>query len=1026
MQAIDRRAFSGRLLQSRRFAALSCALIVAIILSVAGAAIWQYREQVLLQQESSMRSLGLVIAEQTARYVQVIDLTLQRVQHRVSDYGPTTPDDFRRMMGTAEVHGILARSIRNVPLANAVVLIGADGRMVNWSRERSLLPVNAAGRDFSRHFLEQDDPRLFIGAPAKSNVTGVWSLFFARRINGPDGRFLGTAVAVVYGDFLRDLYRKAGGSMGEAVTLMRRDGTILLRDPDSNHYAGRKLPGNSQWYRRMADGGGEYRGLNFVSREPSLISVNLVQTYPLAVDVVMTRDAALAGFRKQAEFIVAFALAAAAGLAGLFLLLVRQFNRQEQRNAKLKSFAQMSADWFWEQDAEHRFTDANAFPLWQTIYGMNRGKAVGKTRWELADPRMRPERWAAHKADLAARRPFRDFRWEWLRPDGCVACHSINGDPVFDSRGVFVGYRGTGRDITPEVEAAERLARTHDALEHSHTQMDALLNNIDIGVCFFDGSRRLQAWNRRYAEIYQLPPEVARAGTTLDDILRYRHAAGKHPSVTEAQFLAWRARLAGPDQPSQTITQLANGRSIVIHYQPMSDGGWVATHEDITERKQAEERIAFLAEHDALTRLANRDLFRARLDQALGMAGRGTGFALLWLDLDNFKVINDTYGHPVGDALLQAVAKRLEGCVRAVDTVARLGGDEFAILQLDVDHSNQVEPLANRILDAFRSPFEVGGQQIGVRTSIGITVAPADGTLPETLLKNADIALYLAKTEGRGAVRFFEPEMDARIQLRRSLEADLRMALEHDQFEVHYQPLMKLATGRVAGFEALLRWRHPTRGLISPLDFIPLAEETGLIVPIGHWVLHEACREAASWPAGIAVAVNLSPVQFQRGDVHDSVQAALTLSGLPAERLELEITETVLMDQTDGPMACLSCLRGLGVAIALDDFGTGYSSLSYLNRFPFDKIKIDRSFVRDMDRNREAMSILDAILALGHSLGMRTTAEGVETQAQLAQLRRKGCTQAQGYLFSKPVPAAEVAALIERLHGAATLLAAAD
>jgi diguanylate cyclase (GGDEF)-like protein len=465
---------------------------------------------------------------------------------------------------------------------------------------------------------------------------------------------------------------------------------------------------------------------------------------------------------------------------------------------------------------------------------------------------------------------------------------------------------------------------------------------------------------------------------------------------------------------------LKNGRVVAIYFHPMPDGGWVATHEDITERRRAEASILYMARHDALTRLPNRVMFQERLEQAIELADRGKGYAVLCLDLDHFKLVNDTLGHPVGDGLLRSAAERLQACVRQVDTVARLGGDEFAIIQVTMERPEDAAVLATRILTAFGNPFDVEGHHIMVGTSIGVAVAPADGTSSEKLLKNADIALYLAKAEGRGTVRFFEPEMDARIQSRRRLELDLRAAIAGRQFEVYYQPLVNLTADRVSGFEALLRWHHPIRGLVSPGEFIPLAEETGMIVAIGEWVLKAACLEAANWSADIKLAINLSPVQFKKGDLVAAVQAALDASGLSPDRLELEITESVLLQNTEKTLAVLHQLRAAGIAVALDDFGTGYSSLSYLRSFPFDKIKIDQSFVRDLTMNNEAMSIVRAVTGLGHSLCMKTTAEGVETMEQLDQLRQEGCTEVQGYIFSRPQPAHELPSLIERLRNMST------
>jgi diguanylate cyclase (GGDEF)-like protein len=423
-----------------------------------------------------------------------------------------------------------------------------------------------------------------------------------------------------------------------------------------------------------------------------------------------------------------------------------------------------------------------------------------------------------------------------------------------------------------------------------------------------------------------------------------------------------------------------------------------------------------MARHDALTKLPNRVLFRERMEQAIAMAGRGTQFAVICLDLDNFKQVNDTLGHPVGDGLLMAAADRLQTCVRETDTVARLGGDEFAIIQLGVLQPDDAEALAGRIIEAFRQPFDVDGHQIMAGASIGVTVAPGDSVSYETLMRDADIALYLAKTEGRGTARFFEPEMDARMHIRRLLELDLQGAVGREEFELYYQPLVSLTANRVVGFEALLRWHHPGRGLVSPLDFIPVAEETGMIVAIGEWVLRTACFEAENWPADITVAVNLSPVQFKKGNLVATVQVALAESGLRPNRLELEITESVFLHDTVDTLATLRQLRAIGIGVALDDFGTGYSSLSYLRSFPFNKIKIDQSFVRDMTANKESMSIIRAVTGLGQSLGMKTIAEGVETIEQLDRLRHEGCTEVQGYYFSRPIPAGELPSLMVKLQ----------
>jgi diguanylate cyclase (GGDEF)-like protein len=422
--------------------------------------------------------------------------------------------------------------------------------------------------------------------------------------------------------------------------------------------------------------------------------------------------------------------------------------------------------------------------------------------------------------------------------------------------------------------------------------------------------------------------------------------------------------------------------------------------------------IVHMARNDGLTDLPNRLAFHEAMYHAAARAARGEAFAVLCLDLDRFKQVNDTLGHPVGDALLRAVAARLASLAREVDTVARLGGDEFAVVQANVAGPDAAAALAQRIIDDLRAPYDVLGHRIVVGASVGIALAGPEARDADTLIRSADLALYRAKQEGRGMYRFFEPDMDARAQARRQLELDLRYAIERQEFELHYQPLMSVADRRIAAFEALIRWRHPTRGLVPPDEFIPLAEEIGLIVPIGAWVLQDACAEAARWPLPVKVAVNLSAVQFARADITRQVAAALHDSGLPASRLEVEITETALLNDSESTLKTLHALRALGVRIAMDDFGTGYSSLSYLRSFPFDKLKIDRSFVRDLNEAGESAAIVRAIASMGRSLGIATTAEGVENEQQMAQLVRDGCTELQGFFFGRPCPAADVARLL--------------
>ncbi len=444
----------------------------------------------------------------------------------------------------------------------------------------------------------------------------------------------------------------------------------------------------------------------------------------------------------------------------------------------------------------------------------------------------------------------------------------------------------------------------------------------------------------------------------------------------------------------------------------------LVTFLDVTEKRRAERRLAHMAHHDDLTDLPNRAFFRKSLDAALsrlypsqGQSAAGD-VGVFYLDLDQFKAVIDTLGHSTGDALLRAVADRLRAGLRPTDVVARFGGDEFAILRGGLKGPDEAGALASYVVDLVSRPFVIDGHSVEIATSIGVAMAPGDGVSSDLLLKNADMALYRAKEEGRRAFRFFEPEMDARARARRLLEIDLRRALPAGQFELYYQPLVALKSGAITGFEALLRWHHPARGMVPPAEFIPLAEEIGLIAPLGEWVLRQACAEAARWPGDLKIAVNLSPVQFRTGNLTHSILTALASSGLPASRLELEITETILLAESEANLAMLHRLRALGVSVSMDDFGTGYSSLSYLRAFPFDKLKIDRSFVSDLSAGG-CMAIVRAVTGLGTSLGISTTAEGVETSEQLEWLRNEGCTEMQGYYFSPPVPASKILPMLK-------------
>jgi diguanylate cyclase (GGDEF)-like protein len=571
--------------------------------------------------------------------------------------------------------------------------------------------------------------------------------------------------------------------------------------------------------------------------------------------------------------------------------------------------------------------------------------------------------------------------------------------------------------MAEEIDEAHRdLARLIDTLQVQNTRFEAALENMSQGLCMFDKDRRMVVCNGRYLDMFKLQG-VDLVGQSLAEVTRHGCCA-LSAADGEGDCLASEAYLTLALSPTRGMLQhdCPDGRVFIIAHEPLPDGGFVHTFDDITAWRAANAKMARMASHDALTDLPNRLLLRERLDFALTHRASDHSCALLCLDLDRFKAVNDSLGHPAGDALLQQVTQRLRQLVRGTDTVARLGGDEFAILLDNLSPATKVEELAERLVSAIEQPFDLDGQTANIGVSIGIAIAPRDGNDSLALIKAADLALYDAKAAGRGCYSFFDAGMDTAAQGRRRLELDLRRALKEEEFELYYQPLMNVGAQNVSGFEALLRWNCPRRGMVQPDVFIPMAEELGLIVPMGDWVLRRACLDAMQWPGELKLAVNVSAKQFlQGGALIESVQDALRVSGLPAERLELEITETVLMDNTNATIETLYRLRELGAHIVMDDFGIGYSSLAYLRSFPFDKVKIDKSFVQEIQHKSDAMAIVRAVSGLCSSLGIASTAEGVETSEQLRLVTAEDCTEVQGYLFSRPIPGADIPRLLERL-----------
>jgi len=572
------------------------------------------------------------------------------------------------------------------------------------------------------------------------------------------------------------------------------------------------------------------------------------------------------------------------------------------------------------------------------------------------------------------------------------------------------GWVATYEDVT-EQRQAER------DRDRNRAFLDLIIDNVPSAIFVKNASDRTYLLVNRGGERFWGVSRQFMVGKTADQV--FPEAEARRIEARDNELLqTGQARFEEREilTPSDGIRSISS-RRLMIRNENDAAQYVLGVIEDVTERKAADARVAKLAHYDSLTDLPNRTLFREQLERELSLMGGGGQLAVLYLDLDHFKRINDTLGHPAGDELLKRVAQRLRNCLRDCDLIARLGGDEFAIVQTGLKHPKAAEVLAQRLRESVTAvTYDLGGHQTTTDLSIGIALAPGDGKDIDELIKHADLALYGAKAEGRASYRYYEPEMNARMKRRRRIEIDLQLAMSNGEFDIHYQPVLDLKTGALTGCEALLRWRHPERGMVPPLEFIPIAEEAGLIDTIGEWVLRRACAEAITWPKHIKIAVNISPVQFRNPTLGLVIAGILAASGLSARRLELEVTESVLMQNNDATLATLHQIRELGVRIAMDDFGTGYSSLSYLRRFPFDKIKIDRSFVSDLTKRADAKAIVQAVLDLARSLKMTTTAEGVETPEQRKVLESIGCDEMQGYLLSPAVPASQIIELFASIE----------
>ena len=896
-------------LASRTLLGIGAAFLIIMIAAIVGMT-WRLHDDALADARQNLDTLGVAVAEQTSQAVQGADVVLEQLRTEFRASGIATPQQFAAQLGFEATQKMLLKRREPLSQIDAFILVGADGKLLNYSRQWPILPTDIADRDYYKYFRDHDDPSPFISIPVQNRTDGNWTSYLARRINGPNGVFLGIVAASLHLPYYEDFYRTLAADTGTAVTLLRRDGVVLTAFPAAAKQAGQNPQGGPQgapWQRTAPAGPGTGVSQGPPAAEPSIISVHPLSDYPLVVDVSITNKRALFGWRRIVVLAVAVALSAVAFVTFLLRALFLQLRRLERSESSLA-----------QQNAE-----------------------LGATQHRLQ------------------------------------------------------------QQASALLESESRLAQQSSALETT-------LGNMNQGIMMVSADLIVQVCNRRAIEMLDLPPALMAGRPSFAAVVAHQRSMDEFAHLPlDAQPTIGEARVV--TMPQVYERRRPNGRILEIHSIPLRSGGMVRTYSDITQRRQSEEQVRYLAHHDGLTGLVNRSVFQVKLTEATDLAARGDfSVAVLYLDLDGFKLINDTYGHAVGDSLLIEVSTRLQNAVREIDTVARMGGDEFAIIQPLVENQQASHSLAIRILAAMSEPYVIGDIHCNVGLSIGIALYPDHAASAEELLRQADIALYRAKAGGKGMFCVFDLDMDLEQQRLHQLEQDLVFAMTGEQFFIEYQAIVDTRTRQVSGFEALLRWTHPTRGLIGPDEFITMAEASGQIVALGLWVLETACAEARSWPAPIRLSVNLSPLQFKRGDLPEQIAAVLQRTGFDSSRLSLEVTEGLLLDDTAAVLDAMFQLRRSGVCFSLDDFGTAHSGLAYLRRFPFDIIKIDKSFVQDATEQPEARAIVAAVLAIGKAFGLSVIAEGVETNEQLELMHEMGCGLVQGFLTGRPMPAEQI------------------
>ncbi|MDA9499558.1 bifunctional diguanylate cyclase/phosphodiesterase [Bradyrhizobium sp. CCBAU 11357] len=982
--------------------------LVAGIFIATAIAIGEFRERTLANRERELENTVKLIARHFDQQFEDSDVVAADLIGQMNLPEITSPAMFRERMSGPGPNQMLRSKISSVSYLGDIAIYDAEGELINWSRAQPLPKINVSSRAYFQSFKSNPAAEPVILESVRSFIIGKWTTVVARRLRGAEGTFLGAMVRRIDPDSYQQYFASVALADGTAISLLDREGKLLARYPHNEELIGRNFKDAPLMQKVLVEGGQQtLRGRSPVTGEERLGSAASLTHFPLVIIATNTTAAALADWRQQTGFMVATAGFSAGVIALILYLIIRQINRQnreaqqriEAERLRLDTALNNMSQGLILYDAAGYIVTCNR--RYADMFGLSHD--VIKPGCHIREAMYHRKERGAFDGDVEA------FCAEVMRvvAEGTVATltHQLANGRAFQVINTPLaqgGWVATIEDITERRNLEQERDRNYtflsEIIDHIPSQItvkDArtrqyLLLNVVAEQLF--GQSRQDVVGKTAFDIF---PEAAAAHITDDDSAALKSAKGLFKDEH-----AWQM----PGMGLRYITSTRIG---------INDGAGEPRYlihviDDVTDRRRADEKIAHMAHYDALTDLPNRTLFREQIERELASVADGCQFALLYIDVDEFKGINDSLGHHVGDELLKAIAGRLRGCLKQGDLIARLGGDEFAVIQTGIQSPADVLSFVTRIYQAIRQPYHCLGHQLSTDASIGIALAPQDGADLDQLIKNADLAMYGAKAEGRRTHRFFEPEMDASAKARLSMEQDLRQALVNGGFEIHYQPLVDLRTNEVSGCEALLRWRHPERGMVSPAEFIPVAEDTGLITELGDWVLRMACNEAATWPAHVRVAVNVSPVQLKCDTLALRIASALAASGLDPRRLELEITEAVLIRDDEAALSILHQLRAIGVRIALDDFGTGYSSLSYLKRFPFDKIKIDRCFVADIAETTGSPVIVQAVVNIASASSMTTVAEGVETEAQRDMLRALGCTQMQGYLFSAPKPASEV------------------